>query len=66
MKTSKGLNGIVVGEIKKCDKHPNADKLKITHVDIGEEKLSQIICGAPNVDVNQKVLVAYQEQPFFL
>ena len=53
-----GLNGIVVGEIKKCDKHPNADKLKITHVDIGQEKLSQIICGAPNVDVNQKVLVA--------
>ena len=53
-----GLNGIVVGEIKKCEKHPNADKLKITHVDIGEEKLSQIICGAPNVDVNQKVLVA--------
>ena len=53
-----GLNGIVVGEIKKCEKHPNADKLKITHVDIGKEKLSQIICGAPNVDVNQKVLVA--------
>ena len=61
-----GLNGIVVGEIKKCDKHPNADKLKITHVDIGQEKLSQIICGAPNVDVNQKVLVALPEQPFFL
>ena len=53
-----GLNGIVVGEIKKCEKHPNADKLKITHVDIGDGELSQIICGAPNVGINQKVLVA--------
>ncbi len=52
------LNGIVVGEVKKCEKHPNADKLKITHVDIGQNEPSQIICGAPNIEVNQKVLVA--------
>ena len=53
-----GLNGIIVGEVKKVEQHPNADRLKITHVDIGEENWQQIICGAPNVALNQKVLVA--------
>ena len=52
-----GLKGVVVGEVLSCDKHPNADKLKITEVSIGETTLP-IVCGAPNVDVGQKVLVA--------
>ncbi|MFV0249120.1 MAG: phenylalanine--tRNA ligase subunit beta [Tenacibaculum sp.] len=52
------LEGFVVGKILACTKHPNADKLQITQVDLGQEKLVQIICGAPNVSVGQKVLVA--------
>ncbi len=53
-----GLKGLVVGEVLTCIKHPNADKLSITSVDIGESKPSQIVCGAPNVAVGQKVIVA--------
>ena len=53
-----GLQGIVVGEVMSCEKHPNADKLKVTKVDIGAENLSDIVCGAPNVAAGQKVLVA--------
>lgn len=48
---------VVVGYVKSCEQHPNADKLKITQVDIGTEEL-QIVCGAPNVAVGQKVPVA--------
>ncbi|MEP1035373.1 phenylalanine--tRNA ligase subunit beta [Ekhidna sp.] len=53
-----GLEGIVVGEVVSCDQHPNADKLKITKVDIGADQPSDIVCGAPNVAKGQKVLVA--------
>lgn len=53
-----GLEGIVIGEVLTCIKHPNADKLKVTTVNIGEETPLQIVCGAPNVDVGQKVPVA--------
>jgi len=53
-----GLEGIVVGKVLTCIKHPNADKLKITTVDIGKSTPLQIVCGAPNVDVGQKVPVA--------
>ncbi|KQC28915.1 phenylalanine--tRNA ligase subunit beta [Flagellimonas eckloniae] len=53
-----GLQGVVVGHVLTCDKHPNADRLKLTTVDIGEEAHVQIVCGAPNVAAGQKVPVA--------
>ncbi len=53
-----GLEGIVVGEVLTCEKHPDADKLKITTVNIGAAEPSQIVCGASNVAVGQKVIVA--------
>lgn len=53
-----GLEGVVVGEVKECSKHPDADKLSVTKVDAGTGGLLQIVCGAPNVAAGQKVLVA--------
>ena len=53
-----GLEGIVTGEILTCEKHPDADKLKITTVNIGEAIPVQIVCGADNVAIGQKVVVA--------
>jgi len=53
-----GLKGVVIGKVRTCKKHPNADRLKITTVSIGLNKDVQIICGAPNVDLNQTVAVA--------
>ncbi|GGE16057.1 phenylalanine--tRNA ligase subunit beta [Psychroflexus salis] len=53
-----GLKGIVVGEVVACKQHPNADRLKLTEVCIGEDKNLQIVCGAPNVAKGQKVPVA--------
>jgi len=53
-----GLEGLVIGEIKSCGKHPNADRLSVTTVDVGQEKLLNIVCGAPNVASGQKVVVA--------
>lgn len=53
-----GLEGIVVGEVLSCDKHPNADKLQITSVAIGADAPLQVVCGAPNVATGQKVPVA--------
>jgi phenylalanyl-tRNA synthetase beta chain len=52
------LKGIVIGEVISCGKHPNADKLSVTTVNIGEEALLNIVCGAPNVAAGQKVPVA--------
>ncbi|RXP57040.1 phenylalanine--tRNA ligase subunit beta [Lutibacter sp. HS1-25] len=52
------LKGIVVGKVLTCVQHPNADKLKITTVDIGSTEILQIVCGAPNVAVGQTVPVA--------
>ncbi|GGX32555.1 phenylalanine--tRNA ligase subunit beta [Aquimarina muelleri] len=53
-----GLEGVVVGQVITCEKHPNADKLKITKVDLGNGQQVQIVCGAPNVAAGQKVPVA--------
>ena len=53
-----GLRGLVVGEVKTCEKHPNADKLNLTTVDIGQGDLLNIVCGAPNVTAGIKVIVA--------
>ncbi|MDE3126239.1 MAG: phenylalanine--tRNA ligase subunit beta [Bacteroidota bacterium] len=53
-----GLAGIVIGEVLTCEPHPNADKLKITTVSIGTDQPLQIVCGAQNVAVGQKVVVA--------
>ena len=53
-----GLKGLIVGKVEQCEKHPNADKLKLTKVDIGNGELLSIVCGAPNVQAGQKVIVA--------
>ena len=53
-----GLQGLVIGEVLECEKHPGADKLTITKVNTGEAEPLQIICGAPNVAAGQKVVVA--------
>lgn len=53
-----GLQGVVTGLVIECEQHPNADKLKLTKVDIGSGEPLKIVCGAANVAVGQKVLVA--------
>lgn len=57
VESARGLDGVVVGEVLTCVKHPDADKLSVTEVNVGRETL-QIVCGAPNVAAGQKVLVA--------
>jgi len=52
------LHGLVVGEVIASEKHPNADKLKLTKLDVGRQEPVQIVCGAANVAVGQKVAVA--------
>ena len=52
------LQGVVVGEVITCEQHPNADRLKVTTVDLGNGEPVQIVCGAPNVAAGQKVPVA--------
>lgn len=59
-----GLQGIVIGEVLTCVKHPNADKLSITTVDVGD-KVLPIVCGASNVAAGQKVVVALPESTLF-
>jgi phenylalanyl-tRNA synthetase beta chain len=53
-----GLRGLVIGEVLTCEKHPNADKLSVTTVDVGSGEPLPIVCGAPNVAAGQKVVVA--------
>lgn len=53
-----GLEGLILGKVLEAEPHPNADKLKLTKVDIGAGEPKQIVCGAPNVAAGQKVIVA--------
>lgn len=53
-----GLKGLVIGEVLHTEQHPNADKLKLTRVNVGNGEPLQIVCGAPNVAAGQKVIVA--------
>jgi len=53
-----GLKGVVIGEVISKEQHPNADRLSLTTINIGEDEPIQIVCGAPNVAVGQKVPVA--------
>lgn len=53
-----GLEGLVIGEVRTCGQHPNADRLRVTTVDIGSGEPLAIVCGAPNVAAGQKVVVA--------
>ena len=53
-----GLEGLVIGYVKECVQHPNADRLRITKVDVGTGEDLQIVCGAHNVAAGQKVVVA--------
>ena len=52
------LKGLKIGEVLTCEQHPNADKLKLTTVNVGEENALKIVCGAPNVAAGQRVVVA--------
>lgn len=53
-----GLQGLVIGEVLECSPHPNADKLRLTRVDVGGKEPLSIVCGASNVAAGQKVVVA--------
>lgn len=53
-----GLEGVVIGEVLTCERHPDADKLSLTTVDVGANQPLSIVCGAPNVAAGQKVVIA--------
>lgn len=53
-----GMEGLVIGKVLECEKHPDADRLSITKVDVGTGEPLPIVCGAPNVAAGQKVVVA--------
>ncbi len=53
-----GLEGLLIGEVLTCAKHPNADKLSVTTVNVGGENPLKIVCGAPNVAAGQRVVIA--------
>lgn len=52
------FHGVVVGEVMECAQHPNADKLRVTKVNVGGDRLLDIVCGAPNCRLGLKVAVA--------
>lgn len=51
-------DNVIIGEVMELEKHPNADRLRVAKINIGEEELLQIVCGAPNIAIGQKVPVA--------
>ncbi|MFN8153945.1 MAG: phenylalanine--tRNA ligase subunit beta [Bacteroidia bacterium] len=53
-----GLDGLVIGKVLTCERHPNADRLSVTTVEVGDGTPRQIVCGAPNVAAGQTVVVA--------
>ena len=53
-----GLAGVYAGKVLKCSKHPNADRLKVTSIDLGSNEILEIVCGAPNIEKGQIVPVA--------
>ena len=53
-----GLSGVVAGKVLKCEKHPNADRLRVTSIDLGNNETSEIVCGAPNIMEGQIVPIA--------
>jgi phenylalanyl-tRNA synthetase beta chain len=53
-----GLKGLVIGEVVSCEQHTNADRLKVTEINIGTDTNLPIVCGAPNVAAGQKVIIA--------
>ncbi|HEX7367764.1 MAG TPA: phenylalanine--tRNA ligase subunit beta, partial [Pelobium sp.] len=53
-----GLEGLVIGYVEECVQHPNADRLRVTKLDVGAAENIQVVCGAPNVAAGQKVVVA--------
>ncbi|MDO7853571.1 phenylalanine--tRNA ligase subunit beta [Hymenobacter convexus] len=55
-----GLRGVVLGTVLTCERHPDADKLSLTTVDVGDGTPRQIVCGAPNVAAGQRVVVALE------
>lgn len=58
IRLNEGLSGLVVGYVVSKEKHPDAEKLNVCKVDVGNEELLQIVCGAPNVEAGQYVIVA--------
>jgi len=58
--TPGGLRGVVLGTVLTCERHPDADKLSLTTVDVGDDTPRQIVCGAPNVATGQRVVVALE------
>jgi phenylalanyl-tRNA synthetase beta chain len=58
--TPGGLRGVVLGTVLTCERHPDADKLSLTTVDVGDDTPRQIVCGAPNVAAGQRVVVALE------
>ena len=60
-----GLAGIIAGHVLTCEKHPDADRLSVTTVDVGAEKPARIVCGANNIAAGQKVWVALPETTLY-